>query len=248
MKVFLIERNIDGLLSALYVSFVENLIPKEVQEKNIYQIRADAVYIDIPTNRQHSNRVKKALYKYGGDDIIAHLKVCLASCLPTALTTAFEYARLTLSYRTDISERFEEKCVTDFSFILQKVLHERHITTGFLRFKESANGVMYARYSPDNDVTYLVAPHFLKRLGNTPFIIHDISRNVIAISNGQNISITQTNLPANFMPSDNEENFNLLWRKYFSAINIKERINPSQQANFFPHRYRKFCFEMWEYF
>jgi probable DNA metabolism protein len=248
MKVFLIDRNIDGLLSALYVSFVENLIPKEVQEKNIYQIRADAVSIDIPTDKQHSDRVKKALYKYGGDDIIAHLKVCLASCLPTALTTAFNYARLTLSYRTDVSKRFEEKCVTDFSFVLQKVLHERHVVTGFLRFKESANGVMYARYSPDNDVTYLIAQHFLKRLGKTPFIIHDINRNVIAISNGQNTLVTRTNLPANFVPSDNEEDCNLLWRKYFSAINIKERINPSQQVNFFPHRYRKFCFEMWEYF
>ena len=67
---------------------------------------------------------------------------------------------------------------------------------------------MYAKYIPDNDITELIAPHFLRRLGNLPFIIHDGKRGKIAISNGKSLEFRHTDLPANFVPSENEKEFN----------------------------------------
>lgn len=246
MKIFLIDNNIDGLLSALFFSFTENILPDYVYDKTIYQPRLDAISMNVVTDTKKAERVKKALFSYGGDDVIAHLKVCLCSCSQTALSTAFLYAHYMLEKRCDVSEHMNEKRVSDFSYTVQKVLHERHILTGFLRFKQSSNGVMYARFEPDNDVTSLLAPHFLRRLGAIPFIIHDVKRNKIAISNGKTIKVMTTDLPADFCPSQNEQNFNLLWRKYFEHINIKERPHQKQQDGYFPRRYRKYCFETWE--
>ncbi len=246
MKMFVIDKSIDGILSALYISFTEKLTPDFVVDNISYQPLIDCLPIEIETNLEHANRVKTALFKYGGNDIIAHLKVCLLSCEKDALLVAFNYAYFMLKKRQDVSNMLAEKKVSDFSFMVQKVLHERHIVLGFLRFKESANGVLYAQYAPDNDITELIAPHFLRRLSNTPFIIHDGKRNKIAISNGKTIKVQYTDLPANFSPSQNEENFNLLWKKYFRAINIKERKNTSQQDRYFPRRYRKYSFETWE--
>ena len=77
MKLFLIDNNIDGILSALFYSFVEKIIPDDVVDKRTYQPRIDALSINIPTEKEKAERVKTALFKYGGDDIIAHLKVCL---------------------------------------------------------------------------------------------------------------------------------------------------------------------------
>lgn len=246
MKMFVIDNSIDGILSALYISFTEKIVPDFVVDKKGYQPRLNCLPIAIETDNEKANRVKTALFKYGGDDIIAHLKVCLLSCERDALGVAFNYARFMLEKRQDVSNMLAEKKVSDFSFLVQKVLHERHIILGFLRFKESANGVLYAQYAPDNDITELVAPHFLRRLSNTPFIIHDGKRNKIAISNGRTIKFQHNDLPANFSPSQNEEHFNLLWKKYFRAINIKERKNTASQDNYFPRRYRKYCFETWE--
>ena len=246
MKIFVIDNNINGLLSALFISFTEKIVPDLVVDKSVYQERLDCLSIDILTNLSHAERVKTALYKYGGDDIISHLKVCLLSCDKNALTIAFNYAHLMLKRREDICNMLSEKAVSDFSFLIQKILHERHIVLGFLRFEQSAKGVMYAKYVPDNDITELIAPHFLKRLGRTPFIIHDGKRNKIAISNGQKLEIRHTDLPANFVPSENEKEFNLLWKKYFQSVNIKERKNTDQQDRYFPRRYRKYCFETWE--
>lgn len=246
MKIFLIDKNINSLLCALFYSFVEKVLPDKVEEKSIYQPQLDALTMDIPCDVEKAERVKVALFKYGGDDIIAHLKVCLLSCEQNALSVAFFYAHLMLTLRKDTSNMLSQKIVSDFSFTLQKVLHERHIMTGFIRFSESSNGVLYAKFSPDNDITELLAPHFLKRLNGIPFIIHDLKRNKIAISNGHLIKIQQTTLPANFYPSENEQRINELWCKYFRAINIKERKNTAQQDRYFPRRYRKYCFETWE--
>lgn len=246
MKIFAIENSISGLLSALHVCFTEKILPDFVVDKKIYQPRLDGLIINIITDENKSKIVKTALYKYGGNDIIAHLNVCLSSCDKSALSIAFFYAYLMLKERKDVSGMLSEKKVSDFSFLVQKVLHERHLMLGFLRFKESSNGVLYAQYTPDNDITELIAPHFFKRLANLPFIIHDGKRNKIAISNGKNIQIMKTDLPANFSVSDNEKDLNLLWKKYFRAINIKERKNTAQQDRYFPRRYRKYCFETWE--
>ena len=246
MKMFVIEKSVDGILSALYISFTEKLIPDLVVDNMSYQPLLDCLPIEIETNLEHANRVKTALFKYGGNDIIAHIKVCLLSCEKDALLIAFNYAHFMLEKRQDVSNMLAEKKVSSFSFLVQKVLHERHIMLGFLRFKESANGVLYAQCAPDNDIVELLAPHFLRRLSSTPFIIHDGKRNKIAISNGRTIKVQFTDLPANFSPSQNEENFNLLWKKYFRAINIKERKNTRQQDRYFPRRYRKYSFETWE--
>ena len=246
MKMFVIEKSVDGILSALYVSFTEKLVPDLVVDNITYQPQIDCLPIEIETNLEHANRVKTALFKYGGCDIIAHIKVCLLSCEKDALLIAFNYAHFMLEKRQDVSNMLAEKKVSSFSFLVQKVLHERHIMLGFLRFKESANGVLYAQCAPDNDIVELLAPHFLRRLSSTPFIIHDGKRNKIAISNGRTIKVQFTDLPANFLPSQNEENFNLLWKKYFRAINIKERKNTRQQDRYFPRRYRKYSFETWE--
>lgn len=246
MKIFLIDNNLTGLLCALYYSFVENIIPDQVIDKSIYQPQLDSLTINIPYNTENAQRVKIALYKYGGDDIMSHINVCLLSCDTKAISIAFAYAHLTLLLRKDISNMLSHKAVSDFSFTLQKVLHERHIMTGFIRFQESSHGVLYAKYQPDNDITQLLAPHFLRRLNDIPFIIHDIKRKKIAISNGKSIKIQYTDLPANFNPSQNEKAINELWKKYFRSVNIQERKNTKQQDNYFPRRYRKYCFECWE--
>ncbi|MBQ8426750.1 MAG: TIGR03915 family putative DNA repair protein [Clostridia bacterium] len=246
MIIFVCDYNVDGLLSALFISFTEKTKPTEVVDRTKYQPRFDAYIREIKTDKLQASRVKKALFSYGGNDIVAHLKLCLSSCNERAFTVAFNYAYYTLLSKTDVSEHLSEKCVYEFSYIVQKVLHERHVMSGFLRFFESANGVLYAKYSPDNDITSILAPHFFRRLGRIPFIIHDAKRNTIAISDGNTIKMDHTDLPANFKPSESEKLMNDLWKRYFKSINIAQRKNTRQQDGYFPRRYRHYAFETWE--
>ena len=104
--------------------------------------------------------------------------------------------------------------------------------------------VLYAPIEPDHDVCELLAEHFCDRFRNDPFIIHDKKRSKALVASAGEWYIsefTEQNLPA---LSDAESEYRELWKKYFSAIAIKERINPKCQRNFMPVRYWKNLTEM----
>ena len=149
-------------------------------------------------------------------------------------------------YKKDLSGALNDKTVSDFVYTVQKVCTETHRIKGFLRFSESHGGVIYARYSPDNDVTELVAPHFVKRLSGLPFVIHDVKRNKIAVSDGYNVLFDKTELPASFVPSARETAFADLFKTYYREINVEERKNTKQQDAYMPKRYRKYMSETYE--
>ena len=245
MKIFTIANNIDGLLTALFVSYTENIRPDCVVDEKFYQPQIGAVSLSVITDKKQGERVKNALYKYGGIDVILHLKICLMSCDINALTTAFNYAYYMLYKRTDVSNDLAQKCVSDFSYTIQKVLHERHTVCDLLRFRLSSRGIMCAQYSPENDITALLAPHFLRRLGHSPFIIYDIKRNVIALSDGKSIKNTTTDLSPSFSTVQKEKVFYEIWRKYYNHTYTKECLN-QKQIDYYPIQYRKYCFENWE--
>ena len=77
MKIFTVDNSIDGILSALFMSFTEKITPDNVENALLFQPRLDAVNIRITTNRENAERVKKALFLYGGNDIIYLMKNCV---------------------------------------------------------------------------------------------------------------------------------------------------------------------------
>lgn len=246
MTIFVTEKSINGLLSALYYSFTEKIRPDKVFECGVYQPLLGADIINIPLFPTHIERVKNALFRYGGTDVIYYIKACLLSCEESALFVAFNYAYLTLEQRKNMQGNLAEPCVAEFEYTVQKVLNERHRAHGFLRFKENANGILYAPFSPDNDITELVAPHFFQRLGKIPFVIHDLKRNRIAISDGFSLKFGYTDKPAILDLSENEKDVEALFKKYYNSVNIKERKNKRQQNSYMPIRYRKFMPETYE--
>ena len=128
--------------------------------------------------------------------------------------------------------------VIEFNDLLYKVTGEVHRLKGFLRFMESADGTLYAPYSPDNDITDMLMPHFAERL-NSPFVIHDLKRKIAGMYNGKEW-ITGYVGEAEIYLSEYERAFENLWKKYYKAVNIKERPHEKQMKGYMPVRYWKF--------
>lgn len=246
MTVFVTEKSMNGLLCALFKSFTEKIIPDNVTDGKLFQPQLGDFLVKITPDEKHAERVKAALIKYGGYPTISTIRACLLSCNDNCMKAAFGFAYKTLSLRTDVSGNLADPLVSEFTFIVRKVTSEIHSMKGFLRFKESVGGVIYADYSPDNDITELLAPHFLQRLSGLPFIIHDVKRGKIAISNGFKLKYDVTDKLACFTPSQNESEFEKLWKKYYKEVNIAERKNRKQQDAYMPRRYRRFMTETFE--
>jgi probable DNA metabolism protein len=99
--------------------------------------------------------------------------------------------------------------------------------------------ILYARVSPDHDVLEFIAPHFVDRFKNEPFIIHDTMRGraVFAWRRRWHIADFTEEDAALLSRTTGEEAYRTLWRGYFEAMAIKERTNPRCQRNLMPARY-----------
>ena len=246
MTVFLVEKSLTGICSALVYAFTERVTPDGVFPHGTITRNFTDRYIEIENDNEKAHRVLRALTKYGEENISEHIKICLLSCEATAVKTAFDYARFTLSERRDVSSFLADNRVSDFYYTIKKVISENHRLKGFIRFKETASGILYAPYSPDNDITELLCPHFVKRLSNVPFIIHDVKRKKAGVSDGKRFKIMATETDALLNLSKDERSWENLWKNYYKAVNIKERRNKKQQDNLMPVRYRKFLPETYE--
>ena len=246
MNVFIIERSLNGIFSALFISFTKKIRPVKIADGKIYAQEIGDKPIKILIDLSHAKRVESALIKYCGYDVINRMRTCLLCSEERTSLIVFNFAYAILNARKNICTNLSCSEISEFVFTEQKVWAERHQILGFLRFTESESGVIYAQYAPDNDITSIVAPHFLKRLSGIPFIIHDVKRNKIAISDGERLKLEKTELIATFTPSEDNEKFLKLWKKYYRTVNISERKNTTQQNGYMPVRYRKYMPETYE--
>jgi len=149
----------------------------------------------------------------------------------------------------------------------RRVLHEQLRMKQFIRFQKAKDGTYLAVVSPDHNVLPLITDHFQDRFNDQPWLIYDAKRhygyyysltpNPSPKGEGSNykvIRVTFENEAA--VPfdlsngkmnaevlSENDKIFQDLWRTYFKAICIKERMNPKKQLSDMPRRYWKYMTE-----
>jgi probable DNA metabolism protein len=152
-------------------------------------------------------------------------------------TAIYKYIRIGLNIGRKVISFLQNQDVLWVHDMSSKVLAETHLFIGILRFKKLNNGIYYARIEPDNNITMFLSGHFAERLSDQPWIIHDAKRCNYALFDTEQVVFSNEHLP---IPEDKQdEEFELLWRRYFKAIAIESRYNPKLQKQFMPRRYWK---------
>lgn len=227
-----------GLYSAIFYAYEKKIFPDGVFCGN-EQISFTDTAIKITPDEQKALRVKKCLYGSRTKRAASDIAVAIKNGESDKLTIIFNYAKLVIDNKNkDISSNFANNCVLAFADLIRRVFNEVHRFKGFLRFEQSAKGFLYAHYRPDNDITAYLMPHFFARLNELPFIIHDVKRNVIGMSDGKSYkTFYAKDLTVTVFISEEEKNFKALWRTYYDSVNVKERKNLKQMLNYMPARY-----------
>jgi probable DNA metabolism protein len=128
--------------------------------------------------------------------------------------------------------------------IARHVSHEAHKYKGFVRFREVEAGFMYARIEPESDILPLIVPHFVGRVGDRPWMIHDLCRNQAALYDLTSWRLVgDIELTAEPTLTATEHDYAALWQRYFQRHAIPERHNPKLQQQHVPLRYRKHLVE-----
>jgi probable DNA metabolism protein len=124
--------------------------------------------------------------------------------------------------------------------IARHVSYEAHKFKGFVRFREVAAGFLYASIEPEADILELIAPHFAGRVGDRPWMIHDLGRSQAALFDLRSWRLVRdVELTAEPGITADEHDYAALWQRYFQHHAIAERHNPKLQQKHVPLRYRK---------
>ena len=236
MKIFITDGGSDSFFTAVLDAYQESECV--ITSDDTVQMSFDSEIVRVDPDSEKCERVQRGITKYDSgaiDDIL----LVLRSCDSLKEQIAFEYIKRLMERKSPIDKAYNLPEVIIFNELKHKVTYEVHKMTGFLRFMESDNGAFYAPYSPDHDITDLLMPHFAARLSSQKFVIHDVRRKIAGIYDGHEWIMSYAG-EAEIYLSEYEKVFQTLWKKYYKAVNIKERPHEKQMRGYMPVRYWKF--------
>jgi len=243
MADYLYDGTFEGFLCCVYAHYYNEKATGIFQKEHYVPNLINKAY-EVQTDATKAVKVYDAIEgKISKHDIKRVYRVFLSS-IEDKEVKLLDYIVLGFKHGSKIRLLHGKSPVFDVQQIERKVSFEVHRLLGLIRFSVLQGDILYAPIEPDHDVCELLAEHFCDRFKNDPFIIHDKKRSKALIARNGDFYIsefTSFDLPAF---SDDENEYQKLWKNYFEVIAIKERTNPRCQKNFMPIRYWKNLTEM----
>ena len=255
MTIYTFDGTMDGLLTAVFDAFERHEQPDQLLTAgDALPLFCEGQY-DVVTDESRAKRVFAGLEKRLAPEALRLLSVSWLSELPELNTPLFQYI-CKVFRQGDVSRNFADADVLAVTNIARKVLHEQLRMKQFIRFQKAKDGTYLAVVSPDHNVLPLITGHFADRFNDQPWLIYDARRHYgyYYEGAGEPVRVTfedESEVP--FSLADGKLNEEVisgddrllqdLWRTYFKAICIRERMNPRKQKSDMPVRYWKYMTE-----
>ena len=254
MIVYTFDGTMDGLLTAVFDAFSMKEQPEQLlTEGDVLPLFCDHTY-RVTSDEEKARRVWAGLEKHLNSEALKLLSVSWLSEQKELNTPLFHYICKVFK-QGDISRNFADTDVLDVTNVARRVLREQLRMKQFIRFQKAKDGTYLAVVSPDHDVLPIVIDHFQDRFNDQPWLIYDAKRHYGFNYDGENVirvtfedeaavpfDLSNGKLDAEVLSSD-DQLLQDLWRTYFKAICIKERMNPRKQLQDMPRRYWKYMTE-----
>lgn len=245
MKDYLYDGTFEGALTGIYYMFKakEKLNDSRLLLQETYQMSCLNETIVVQVNAEHVDRVTKWILEAFGEHAFRHLTYAFLAEDTHYGTFLFNYLKRLNQLGAGGVMCLSDPYISQMYKLYNRVTRESHLFLGLLRFSELENGILYAAFEPTQNIVPLLTGHFKERLGAQSWVIHDVKRGLAAFYDGTAIYIKPLEMPSIFNFSERERKYRSLWKKYFKAISIDERLNPKQQKQMMPKKYWKFLVE-----
>ena len=242
-NIYLYNDTFISLLNLIKELIKNKIIPLNIKNTNYQKTLIDnIIYLNI---NEDENIINEIISKVGINVFNTIYYVFLSSNENKEIII-FHFFIHSLKYKNKIFYMRNIKSVNEALKISKYVGHETHKFKGFLRFKELKNNILYAEFSPENNILFLLSKHFQNRLQNEYWIIKDKKRQIISVYDKKEFLILNEEnftLHTNEV-SDEEKDIEELWKKFYKIIAIKERKNERCRMNFMPKKYWKYITEV----
>lgn len=254
MNIFLFDHTFEGLLTSVFEAYSRRVFPDILlpEEEPLPLFYDDA--FTVVTEKKKAERVWRGLRK----KLSSYALSCLAECWlaeePETPMLLFRYIRKAIDAPRSIETNFSDPDVLEFSRMWKRVDGERMHLLQFIRFQKAVDGTYFAAVEPEKNALPLAIDHFKDRFADQPWLIYDIKRAYgfyYDLKDVRQVSFEEDSrerhlitgmLDEGLMDKD-EKLFQKLWKTYFKAICIKERLNPRKHKQDMPVRYWKYMTE-----
>lgn len=251
MLIFYYDKTFDGLLTAVFDAYSRKTFPEQlVGEGDIEPMFTEERYT-VVTQQDRATRVWTALQKKQSKLACNMLTYVWLSEQEGCSDLLFRYIRKSFDSKQSIETNFGDPDVLEIHQLARKVSHEKHYLEQFVRFQKAADGIFFAPVAPLYNALPLTINHFADRFSDQRWVIYDVKRHygfyydmetVTEITLDNDDHLLDGKLDEKLM-DDDEKLFQELWKGYFKAMTIKERINPKLQRQHMPKRFWKFLTE-----
>ena len=264
MIVYVFDNTLDGLLTAVFDSFfLKQQDVTLLAEGEQLPLFADEPH-RVVTDSEKAERVWKGLEKNLSKDGLHMITISWFSEERTLNQPLFNFICKVFRLKVkDLERNASDPDVLEVRNTCRRVLHEQLRMKQFIRFQKAKDGTYLGVVSPDHNVLPLITDHFQDRFNDQPWLIYDAKRHYgyyyeasphPSKKRGEVIRVTfedEAAVPFDLsngkmdaeVLSENDKLFQDLWRTYFKAICIKERMNPKKQLSDMPRRYWKYMTE-----
>jgi len=196
--------------------------------------------IEIDTRRDTALALRSRFVKAVSQDAFATARYAFHSQKGGIERLVWDYLSLGLKVGRGLEGLLTAEPVHSINRIARHVSHEAHKYKGFVRFREVTAGFLYAAIEPEADILGLIAPHFVGRVGDCPWMIHDLRRCQAAVFDLRSWRLVgDIELTAEPDVTAAEHEYAALWQRYFQHHAIAERHNPKLQQKHVPLWVRK---------
>ena len=250
--IFQYDRTFDGMLTVVFDAYARRSFPQVIQGTDEpLPLFYDEVH-PVITDEAKADRVWKALEKKLSKDALSCLTVSYLSELPELDLHLFRYICKNIDSPVSLENNLADDDILFVTNTFRKVLYERLRMMQFIRFQKAADGTYFGIMEPQYNVLPLAIAHFKDRFADQPFVLYDERRHygyyydqheVTQVTFDESLPHFVTGKLDESLMAEDEKLFQELWRTYFKAVCIRDRLNPRKQRKDMPVRYWKYLTE-----
>ena len=263
MYVFVCEDSLDGILTGIYDAWNFKIEQKLSSHEDIHLISREldnyqlfCEYYPVTTCLEKAGKVSNTLRRKLGTDFFEIIVNAAMAKEPSKKKVMDKADAL---YQTVVFALHSPAGAKVLNYLgvpfIQRVFElsratgaEAHHLSGFLRFSELENGVLFAKIHPKNNALPQLAEPFTDRFPQENFMIYDENRQLAAVHRaGKDFMLVDaSDLNQDILTrfSEKEMEYQKLWLTFFENIAITARINPKLQAQNIPKRFWKDTVEL----
>ena len=250
MIIFVFDNTFEGLLTSVFEAYSRRVFPDALfPEGEPLPLFHDEVFTVI-TEEEKAKRVWRGLQKKLSSGALSCLAQCWLAEEAETPMLLFRYIRKAVDAPRSIETNFADPDVLEFSRMWKRVDWERLRMLQFIHFQKAADGTFFAAVEPEKNALPLAIDHFKDRFADQPWLIYDIKRaygfyydlkevRQVTFEEGSREGHLVTGMLDESLMDKDEKLFQQLWKTYFKAICIKERLNPRKHKQDMPVRYWK---------